>query len=393
MSERDILPLGRHLDQMTRRRSQHPRVQQSQTQDPEWFFRARVDVLNAPGQPPSRTVKTFWLGRVAEVGKRRAEQLRDEILADINSPKVVLLSQVPFKEVVHKYLRDHVRSDAIREVTRQSYESLINRFILPELGDLKMKDLDHETLQAWVHRLPKGAFGRRQIKMLFDQIWKHARLWRYTTAPSPAEFVQIGRLENVWEKRIPIAQQLQIIRRSLDQPYKDMFEVAYGTGMRISEIRGLRVKDCHDGAIWILRRKDRCDIELNATKTEKSTRVVPVGHLQALLDRKSSGKRPDDLVFDDAPGYSACQNHLRDAAKEAGFAMEGFGWHTLRRVFNTRYRKSGGSTSSAQDQLGHTTALVNDLYLVKETEDFKHREEVVRKVQEELCGECYGRVQ
>jgi integrase len=105
------------------------------------------------------------------------------------------------------------------------------------------------------------------------------------------------------------------------------------------------------------------------------------------------GRDGGALVFHDAQLYVCMQRQLRNAARKAGIVARGFGWHALRRFANTYLRKSGASSLDAQDQLGHASQYMNDLYIVAETEDYRRREQHVLRMQELLLGEVKGGVQ
>jgi integrase len=72
--------------------------------------------------------------------------------------------------VTGQWLAHHV----IERTTREGYTYLLNRYLLPELGDLRIRDLDPETVRAWVSRLSNvhGANPPtiRAVKVLFDAI-------------------------------------------------------------------------------------------------------------------------------------------------------------------------------------------------------------------------------
>lgn len=82
---------------MARRRYQHPKVHLTKAKRPQWYFRARVDVLTDARQMERRE-KAYPLGFKDEIGKREAEKLRDIILSEaINRPQLIIQSQVKFK--------------------------------------------------------------------------------------------------------------------------------------------------------------------------------------------------------------------------------------------------------------------------------------------------------
>jgi hypothetical protein len=71
-------------------------------------------VYAVPDQSVDRTEpdwgkeKRHWLGACDEMTKRRAEQLRDEIMREANDQVFTIQNQIPFGEFVKLYLDQHV---------------------------------------------------------------------------------------------------------------------------------------------------------------------------------------------------------------------------------------------------------------------------------------------
>ena len=65
-----IIPSQEELESMGRRRCQQPSVFKTESARPEWYFRARIDVLVGPGKTQRRE-RTLDLGFVDEIGKAR----------------------------------------------------------------------------------------------------------------------------------------------------------------------------------------------------------------------------------------------------------------------------------------------------------------------------------
>jgi hypothetical protein len=374
---------------MGRRRCQQPSVFKTKSKRPEWYFRARVDVLVGPGQT-ERKEKPHYLGYVDKMGKRDAERARNTILEQaINRPALLIQSQVKFSQVLEAYRRDHLPT--LRAVTAKAYGCYVRR-IDADFGALRLCDITPQMLQAWCNGLPAGS--KRQFITHFNIIWKKARAWGYTTVPTPAEFVSYGTRKLIHTKSIPTVEQYAKLRAALRSPLDDMSDVAVMMGLRISEIRGLPVR-CIDLAAGCIRIEQRLDElnELDDPKSRKSARALPMGSLKAMFARAIAGKNPDDLIFSGAPSsYSQCQDLFKAAAVAAGCDAPHFGWHALRRCHNTWLRKAGASAQDAMNQMGHSTTQVNDLYIVVESDDYERRERLVLALQDKLIGKPTGGV-
>src|SRR5580658_7859406 len=90
-------------EEMGRRRYQKPSVMRTKAHDSQWYFRARMDAIGPDGMP-ARIEKFYYLGHVADLGKRQAERMRDDILTEaINKPGAVLQSQILFGRVLDEF--------------------------------------------------------------------------------------------------------------------------------------------------------------------------------------------------------------------------------------------------------------------------------------------------
>lgn len=382
---RAILPSQGELDDMGRRRAQHPSIFKTQSRRPEWYFRARVDVLKAPGEK-GRVERTYYLGYCDEMGKKGAEKARDAILTEaINQPALVLQSQMKFQAVVDAYKREYLPT--LRPVTALVYESVLRR-VEQHFGERRLCDITPQAVQSWANGLPAGQ--RKRIVRQLGMVWKVARAWGYTQFSSPTEFVRFGQSPLSRASSIPTQAQYIALRGLLDGAIADMADVAIGTGLRISEIRGLPVRcvDLAAGVIRIEQRLDEID-DLNTPKSHCGHRVLPIGALKPLFQRVIADKNPNDLVFD-AGCYRNIQEVLKTAAAAVKCDFRGFGWHTLRRYHNTWLRKSGASVEDRMDQMGHASVAMNDVYNIRDEEDFRRREKLVLKLQADLMGQAAG---
>ena len=140
------------------------------------------------------------------------------------------------------------------------------------------------------------------------------------------------------------------------------------TGMRISEILGLRVEDLDT---------DRATLEINKRwsrgdedepKSAASNRLVHVGEFIREILAECAGKKPHDRIFVSPKGEPLddrdLQQHVfRPAATRAGCYFAGFGAHTLRRLNITwRQTVAGASPIEAQKIAGHSSIDMTLLY-------------------------------
>jgi integrase len=187
---------------------------------------------------------------------------------------------------------------------------------------------------------------------------------------------------------IPSRQEIKAILEHAPAEWKTLLMVAAFTGLRASELRGLRWKnvDLPNGVINVVERADRYNV-MGATKSDHSNRTVPladvvVDALKEWTRRASNGTvkllHPGDYVF---PAQRAktlsLQTMVASGLEPAVRAAKLFnadgkpkytGFHSLRHFYASWCinRKPDGCElppKEVQDQLGHSTlAMTMDRY-------------------------------
>ncbi len=137
--------------------------------------------------------------------------------------------------------------------------------------------------------------------------------------------------------------------------------ILLGTGIRISELIGLRVGDF-----------DFVELSLTIRKAKaRKGRVVGipvsvVDHLKYYFDSCTDGDL-NEPAFQSTLGGNISTRRLQENIKEYGKDAEISGVkvspHTFRRTFAITYLRNGGSTSSLRQQLGHNSLQVVEKYL------------------------------
>jgi integrase/recombinase XerC len=143
-----------------------------------------------------------------------------------------------------------------------------------------------------------------------------------------------------------------------------MLELFYSSGLRLSELTGLR---------WL-------DLDLEGGEVRvlgkgRKTRIVPVGRhaitaLRALGD--SEGREPDSPVFRGRNGASisprTVQARMKTLALRQGFAKRVHP-HLLRHTFASHMLESSGDLRAVQELLGHADIATTQIYTHL---DFQH---------------------
>jgi integrase len=387
---RDIIPSAKELEQMGRHRFQRPNVFKTRGKRPEWFFRARIDVLNRNSDGTTKTdrkEKPYFLGYVDEIGKREAEKRRDEILqAVVNTPQISIPSQVKLSEVLEIYRKDHLSN--LRDTTRVDQECTIRQHIEPTLGNLRLCDIDLLAIQRWVAGMKLAHSTRMKNLRLLRVIWNRAEEWGFVQRSFPRGRVVIGGAREVKGRELPTLDELRRLLAALDDPWRAMAEIALYCGLRISEIRGLKWSDVGPNALTVARRMDQFG-GVDAPKNQKK-RIMDVRPARSVLARLP---RTSEWIFPGAGTYHHCSRQLVKAREVAGITVALFGWHHLRAACNTLMRSHGADAIDRRALLGHSTDEMNAVYIHATDSDLKRRGDAMLAVQEAIMGDAKKGVQ
>jgi integrase len=196
----------------------------------------------------------------------------------------------------------------------------------------------------------------------------------------------LGRKKAKRPRRILTDDQTRALLESVTPTIRLMLLTAISTGMRVSELLGLKWGrvDLKLGRIRVDERYYRGDT--GETKSENSKRVLSLGHLVDAYRRfKREAATEETYVFenDGSPmdDRAILRDVIRPAAKRLGFHFEGFGWHSFRRQNLTVMQEVGATPFEAMAQAGHSRPAMTSEYTVIGLE---RREEAIRRLQERV---------
>ncbi|MBQ0059380.1 MAG: site-specific tyrosine recombinase XerD [Lachnospiraceae bacterium] len=141
-----------------------------------------------------------------------------------------------------------------------------------------------------------------------------------------------------------------------------MLELLYATGMRVSELIGIRVDDLNLPLNYVV---------CHDSKTE---RIIPFGKAAGkALDNYLKNARPSfikekesDYLFTNCSGGSMSRQGfwklLKGCASDAGIEHE-ITPHTLRHSFASHMIQNGADLKSVQEMLGHTDITTTQMYV------------------------------
>lgn len=354
-----------------------------------WVINYRVDSYDEQTGKLTRPQKQQQLCP-STYGKRQAEQKRDEFVAQFNHGGLSPTAAVTFKDyVTWVYRRDKLR---ILEHSSQSrYDGVLDKYLLPELGKKMLRDVTFDTVQAMFTRLsiqPQEIVvsknkkarriltleSRRKIWTVLSSVLEHARLGGHVNK-NMAEGINLGR--DLIGKRVQhfvTPKQFAALLDAMSEPYATMVYVAVFTGLRVSELAGLKWRNIDDRLITI--EKKFCRGHWGAPKSSASNATIVVGasvrdRIFAMKGAKVSVKAgtgtrvfdvvkkdgPDDLVFQSVQkgkpmnDGNILRRHIRPAGDKVGIPW--VSWLALRRSTATWHKRAGTHVKDAQRLMRH----------------------------------------
>ncbi|MGV0793558.1 tyrosine-type recombinase/integrase [Mycolicibacterium sp. XJ1819] len=269
-------------------------------------------------------------------------------------------------------------SQKLKPKTLAGYRSLLDVVILPRWEDVKLRDIDHARLQAWVSWLATNPAARQrpveeaagkglsparviQAFQVVDQVLSYAVRARYIAA-NPADGVELPRKST--SEDIALTHE-QVRRLAEAEPgIRTMVYLLAYCGLRYGEMAALRVGD-----VDLVRRRIRIARSVTRvtgkghvegdTKTHQ-VRMVPI-MTQTLVDalaKEIRDRERSQYLFPTDDGGLMTLGWFRwrfdQAAATAG--LTGITPKTLRHTAGSLALASGASVVTVQRLLGHRNA-------------------------------------
>ena len=171
-------------------------------------------------------------------------------------------------------------------------------------------------------------------------------------------------------KKLPICISIEEVENLLEQPNLDkpegqrdraMLEVMYSSGLRISELLNLKVKQINfeKGIVKIIGKGNK-------------ERIVPVGEyaLEYLIKYLNNGRaknpgKNSEYLFLNRYGETISRvyffKQVKKYAEQAGIQVE-ISPHTLRHCFATHMLENGAELRAVQEMLGHANIATTQIY-------------------------------
>jgi integrase len=347
-----------------------------------WRVRVRFDM---PGVE-DRQHKSLKVCPVAlRLSKPEVERMATEVIAasGANSKerfeRVVLGEGISFREQAKFYLKDAVSRNRkpLRSVT--SIQAALNRWILPEIGDLPLSMVDNGTVQPLVRKMYDGGKGlsartvckyTEYIRVIVRSLKHkngepvHKRIW-------DAEALDLPIVEYRKQKRpaLKVDGVNALIQASKPGQMRILFVLLAATGMRISEALALETKHfINDGRTIVIEQQvDRnCPRIVPYVKTDASYRQIDlhpdiVNYLLPYVSRKTG------LIFHTKNHTPYLYGNLAEDWLDPLLAKlrldeSWMGWHSFRRFRNSWLRSQRCLDDILMHWMAHKPLTMSETY-------------------------------
>lgn len=348
------------------------RIRTTQMRPGVWQARARFR------ERSGRTVSVTRTGPT----KGRAEANLKAALADRQDAAGVVTSASTIRALAKQWLTAETLNCSPR--TREHYEYALDRYILPEMGSLRVAEATTGACDRTIKKI-NAAHGPGAARSARSVLSGVLDLAKRHDAISTEPLRGVGRIHREQRKRDPraltaeettdLCDKLRADERAVWLDVPDLVDFMLFTGVRIGEALALRATSVDAG-----------NAEINATlirikgeglriqerpKTAAGWRVLALPpSAMLLLDGRRDRRRfrhPSRVLF-----ASPHANALRDLSNTAADLREildrlGYPWvssHTFRKTVATRLDQAGWTPRQIADQLGHAQpSMTLDVYM------------------------------
>lgn len=260
------------------------------------------------------------------------------------------------------------------ESTRARNESILDAHVLPRWGDMRLADVQHEDVQAWVNDLVASGMAGGTVRKTHGALNGVLRLAvkARRLAANPAADIDLPR-QDMKRRRYLSGVEVEALAHAAGARAAVVHTLAF-SGLRFGELAALRV-----GSVDQARRRFRVEQSVTAVKgrlvwsepKDHQRRTVPwPAFLDGEVCAAMKGKGPEDLLFPSpGGGVLRLRNMRRDwfdaAATAAG--VDGLTPHELRHTAASLAVSAGASVLALQRMLGHdkpstTLDVYSDLF-------------------------------
>jgi integrase len=318
----------------------------------------------------------------ATMPEREVKKIAAEILRPMNQGLISAGSAVTFNEYVEsEYLPSTLPQ--LSSSTQDCYRGVIGKYLMPTFGTLCLRDLTPRTLQRYFSTLgipyPSVVKARDALSSILRSAVPDFLV------KNPLDGLRLPKDKRARRRKPTITpDQFNQLVQLVPEPYSTMLYVAVWTGLRVSELIGLKWRCINADSISVEERFCRGDWSVPKSEASAATIGVSSQVIARILRLKTltveiragSGTRkyklvktdgPDDLVFQSVQAgkpmhdQNILKRHIQPAARALGLPF--VNWRCLRTSHATWLVQAGADPKSVQGQMRHSRiSTTMDIY-------------------------------
>jgi len=361
---------------MARRRFQSPKpFKEGQ------FWWLRVWDTNLAGSRKRQRIKLAS----ADMAVREVQKIAEEKLRPVNQGLVLTGSAMNFNDfVTGTYIPTYL--PLLSSSTQDSYRGVLSKYLEPRFGGLCLRDLSRLTIQQYF----SGMAGKvshptvSKIRDTLSSILRSAVDVDYLTK-NPMAGLRLPLDKRPRQPKPTITpEQFNSLIELVPEPYATMLYVSVWTGLRVSELIGLKWRSIHADSITVEERFCRGDWSVPKTQASAATIgvspevIARILRLKSLTVKVRAGRATrlyklvksdalDDLVFQSVQtgrpmnDQNILRRHIHPPARKLG--MPFVNWRCLRTSHATWLVQAGADPKSVQGQMRHSRiSTTMDIY-------------------------------
>ena len=276
---------------------------------------------------------------------------------------------------LQEYLKDwfEIKKTTLRPRTAYDYERLLTTNIFPELGQIKLKDLTTYRITKFYTKLSHVGKGSRTVRLTHSILHSalQSALESGVISRNPTIGTMLPRYNQKEMNVLNESQVSQFLIAAEKSRYKCLYHLAITTGMRYSELVGLKWSDIDwvKGTIKVQRQLQfvpHQGFTYSEPKTKSGIRTIKLGDttlkiLREQKERQIQNKIPkDDLIFLNSYGtqvyFKRFQKDFKRVLRQAG--LPDIRFHDLRHTAATLMIANGIPVLIVARILGHSKPSV-----------------------------------
>lgn len=368
-----------------------------------WYVAYREDAIGAEGKIV-RVRRNLRVADAKEVSKREAQRIAREILNRVDQQAQRPLSLVTVADfIVGRFKPDVVW--ALKHAGQKHYNYILDKHVMPALGDMRLRDVDNDMVQALVKMKIEAGYSVQtavHIRNAISAVFKHAKLKRAYFGDNPAQGVRMPEMVRKEAHALSFEMGRELLMLLLPA-VRTMALLSMTTSLNVAEMLALRWKRLNltnemivVGAevlkpYCLVVRENCYEGKFGSVKAKSRRRDVPLSRtvVNALLELKAKSKwtSPEDLVFASRKGTPLNErNLLRRVLKPAGvkLGIPWLSWHVFRHTHATLGEEIGMALSDRQAQMGHGDVRMTLHYTHS---DLNRRRQAIEAMTDRLIGE------